>query len=80
MSIIFEELLMQLSKYYLGLSGMGWPIPEKFWFEGIHKEYFKSSLSNSKLLKEINTNSDENFIKQMRRLSLANWENVNKLI
>lgn len=58
---------------------MGWPIPEKFWFEGIHKEYFKNSLKNSKLLSEIKSHGSNNFEKDMRRLSLVNWEKVFKL-
>jgi len=58
---------------------MGWPIPEKFWFEGVHKNYFDNSINNSKLLKEIETTSDEVFTKQMRKLVLANWEKVYKI-
>lgn len=58
---------------------MGWPIPEKFWFEGMHKDYFSNSLNNSKLLKEITTNSQDNYSKNIRRLVLSNWEKVNRL-
>lgn len=53
---------------------MGWPIPEKAWFEGIHKEYFKKLVDESKL--SYNLKKANFFATKVRLYCIAVWKNV----
>jgi asparagine synthase (glutamine-hydrolysing) len=53
---------------------MGWPIPEKKWFEGKLKSWFYSKINNCKISENLNFNGyPKSFSKKVRKLILSIW-------
>jgi asparagine synthase (glutamine-hydrolysing) len=61
---------------------MGWPIPEDYWFRGVHKEWFCKTIEESAFLKEQlsvgqdirkRINSGESINQLIRLLNIAVW-------
>lgn len=58
---------------------MGWPIPEKFWFQGGLKSWYGTSIQGSKLIDNLKLKvhidcESENAPKSLKALNLATWE------
>lgn len=47
---------------------MGWPIPEKFWFEGVHKNWIRDKITNSEFLET----EFKSYVNKFDNLSLQN--------
>jgi asparagine synthase (glutamine-hydrolysing) len=53
---------------------MGWPIPEKKWFEGKLKSWFYSKINNCKISENLNFKGyPKSFSKKVRKLILSIW-------
>ena len=57
---------------------MGWPIPERYWFEGEHKNWMLSKVKSSSFLNEhfgklVSTFDDLDISKKLKLLNMAIW-------
>jgi len=63
---------------------MGWPIPQKYWFQHPLKDWFYKVLTDSRFLRQLgypikirkHIPSGKNFDKLIRLLNLAVWHEV----
>jgi asparagine synthase (glutamine-hydrolysing) len=54
---------------------MGWPIPEKKWFEGSLKNWFSSRINECKICEKLNfVNMSRQFTKNVKKVNLSLWE------
>lgn len=54
---------------------MGWPIPEKKWFEGSLKDWFLEKKNSCQICKKLNfSNTKNQFIQNVKRVNLSIWE------
>lgn len=56
---------------------MGWPIPEKKWFQGGLNIWFSSKINNCKICKKLSfRNSSKQFAKNVKKLNLSIWQEI----
>jgi asparagine synthase (glutamine-hydrolysing) len=60
---------------------MGWPIPEEFWFEGVHKKWLEKTVLESAFLRSYFSSWLERFSQlslrdKLKLLNIAVWSNV----
>jgi asparagine synthase (glutamine-hydrolysing) len=56
---------------------LGWPIPEKFWFEGELKNWLETTIQNSEFLKKHQfTSENMSLLQKIRLLNIAIWHDV----
>ena len=54
---------------------MGWPIPEKKWFEGSLKNWFTDKVNRCKICEKLNfIDNSKEFSKNVKKLNLFHWE------
>ena len=53
---------------------MGWPIPEKKWFEGNLKNWFNNVIAECKICEKLNLkNNSKQLRKKVRKMIVAIW-------
>jgi len=56
---------------------MGWPIPEKKWFEGSLKKWFFDKIDECKICKELHfVNTSRQFAKNVKQVNLSIWQAI----
>ncbi|WP_323592757.1 asparagine synthase (glutamine-hydrolyzing) [Aliarcobacter butzleri] len=55
---------------------MGWPIPEKKWFTGLLKEWFKKNIDECNICKDLKIKSPSNFAQQVKLVNLSIMEKL----
>ncbi len=56
---------------------MGWPIPEKKWFNGKLKDWFSKKIKECKICEKLNISyTQKEFAKNVKKLNLSIWQEV----